>query len=184
MHRYIAEHGYPPSEREIAKALGTRWVRGIQRHLAALETKGLLRRGKGARAIELVERSKSQEIPILGQIAAGKPILAEEHLIGTFSVDRIHRRWGDAFLLKVKGDSMKNAGILEGDYVLVKPQSDVDSGEIVVALLRDEATVKRLVKRQKKILLQSENPTFPPIQIEPGEEINVLGKVVGVFRLY
>lgn len=184
LQRYLSEHGYPPSEREIAGGLGTKWIRGIQRHLAALEQKGVIRRGKGARAIELAENGRSQGIPILGQIAAGKPILAEEHLIGTFSIDRVHRRWRDAFLLKVKGDSMKNAGILEGDYVLVKPQPEADSGEIVVALLQDEATVKRLVKRQKKILLQSENPAYPPIAIEPGNEIKVLGKVVGVFRLY
>jgi len=182
--KYITNQGYPPSEREIAKGLGTRWIRGVQRHLAALEKKGAIRRGKGARAIELIQRGEDQGLPILGQVAAGRPILAEENLIGRFSLDKTQRRWKDAFLLKVKGESMKEAGILDGDLVLVKPQPDAESGETVVAMVEGEATVKRLIKKGKRIILQPENPAFAPIIItERDGTLQILGKVVGLVRL-
>lgn len=184
LQKYIARQGYPPSEREIARGLGTKWTRGVQLHLAALEEKGFIRRGEGARAIELTGPAQERGLPILGRVAAGKPILAEENRAGMLPLDKSRPPWKDAFLLKVKGDSMKDAGILEGDHVLVQPRSDADSGEIVVAMVEGEATVKRLVKTEKKIHLKPENPTYPTIPVGSGDEIKILGKVIGVFRLY
>lgn len=185
LEKYIARQGYPPSEREIAKGLGTKWTRGVQLHLAALEERGLIRRGKGARAIELTGPAQEQRgLPILGRVAAGKPVLAEENRIGMLPLDKSRYPWKDAFLLKVKGDSMKEAGILEGDHLLVKPQSDADSGEIVVALIGEETTVKRLVKDQKGVSLRPENPAYASIPVKPQDGMKILGKVIGVFRLY
>lgn len=184
LQKYIAKQGYPPSEREIAKGVGIKWVRGVQHHLAALEEKGFIRRGEGARAIELTGPAKDQGIPILGRVAAGRPILAEENRIGTLPLDKSRLPWKGAFLLKVKGDSMKEGGILEGDYVLVRPQSDADSGEIVVAMVEGEATVKRLIKKKGSLILQPENPDFSPIVVtEKSGTFQIVGKVVGLFRL-
>lgn len=185
LQKYIAREGYSPSEREIARGLGTKWTRGVQLHLAALEEKGFIRRGEGARAIELTGPAQEQRgLPILGRVAAGKPILAEENRAGMLPLDRSRYPWKDAFLLKVKGDSMKDAGILEGDHVLVQPRSDADSGEIVVAMVEGEATVKRLVRNRKEIFLKPENPAHSPIPVRSGDETRILGKVIGVFRLY
>lgn len=184
LQKYIAREGYSPSEREIARGLGTKWTRGVQLHLAALEEKGFIRRGKGARAIELTGPAQERGLPILGRVAAGKPILAEENRAGMLPLDRSRYPWKDAFLLKVKGDSMKDAGILEGDHVLVQPRSDADSGEIVVAMVEGEATVKRLVKNRKEIFLKPENPAYSPIPVRSRDETRILGKVIGVFRLY
>ena len=182
--RHISKVGYPPTLREIAKHLGIRGFSAIKKHLDALEKKGHLSRRSGARAIEIPDRPQAVSVPVLGRVAAGKPILAEENLLGTLAVDPTMVRGRNVFLLKVKGESMKEAGILAGDLVLVKPQPDAESGEIVVAMVESEATVKRLIKKTGRIVLQPENPAFDPILItERDETFQILGKVMGVLRL-
>ena len=180
----MERRGYPPSLREIARHFGMVGTRAVEKHLIALEKKGVLRRGAGARALEVVGRAYSRTIPILGRVAAGKPILAEENLLGRLAVDPSIARWKESFLLKVTGESMKDAGILDGDLVLVRPQPDADSGEIVVAMVEGEATVKRLIKRKGKLILQPENPAFDPILItEKDGPVQIVGKVAALFRL-
>jgi len=185
---YLSDHGYPPTQREIMTRFSIRSTRGVARHLEALEKKGHLTRApQGARAIEVHGVSHSRGIPVLGKVAAGQPILAEEHLEGTLAVDRKVARWKDAFFLKVKGDSMIEAGIFDGDYVLVKPQPAAEDGEIVVALIPGaaggEATVKRLVKQRGRLLLKAANPAYAPIELsEKSGECRIIGKVVMVVR--
>lgn len=183
--------GYPPTQREIASHFGFAGTRAVEKHLNALIVKGVLRKGAGRRTWEIVDRSligKGAEIsgrliPILGRIAAGRPILAEENRIGNLIVDPSLARWSDPYLLKVSGQSMQGAGILDGDLVLVKPQSDADSGDIIVALLEDEATVKRLIRKRGAVILQPENPAFEPIVITKTSSAQIIGKVTGVFRI-
>jgi repressor LexA len=181
--RGVSERGYPPSLRELAMALGLSGTRAVEKHLAALERKGFVRRRPGARALELASRAPGRKVPIVGRVAAGRPLLAEEHLDGYKVIDADQASEG-CFLLRVQGESMKDAGILNGDLVLVRPQADAESGEIVVAVLGDEATVKRLLKKKDRLVLQPENPSFRPLVIGPGEPYAVAGKVIGVFRTY
>lgn len=176
------KQGYPPSLREIARHFGMVGTRAVEKHLAALERKGALRKGNGARALQLTGQAPGRAVPIIGKVAAGKPILAEENLSGSLTLDPAIARWKDAFLLRVKGESMKEAGILDGDLVLVRPQPDADSGEIVVAMIDGEATVKRLIKKNGSIRLKPENPAFDPIVIDENHPLHLIGKVVGVFR--
>jgi repressor LexA len=157
-------------------------TRAVEKHLAALEKKGVLRKGSGPRALEVTGRTSGRRIPIVGRVAAGRPILAEEHLLGTLFIDPTIVRDQECFLLKVKGESMTGAAILDGDLVLVKPQPDADSGEIVVAMIGEEATVKRLIKKGKRLILQPENQAFDPITVAEKELFQILGKVIGVFR--
>jgi repressor LexA len=181
---YQLKKGYPPTLKEIATHLGLQWTRAIEKHLEALEKKGVLTRERGkGRVIQLPDRSVGRSIPIVGSIAAGRPILAVENITGTFTLDPAIARWDDAFLLKVKGSSMLLAGIFNGDYVLVKPQNDAENGEIVVAMLNDEATVKRLHKSANLVQLKPENPDFQTIEINSGDNFSILGKVVAVIRL-
>ncbi len=193
INRIVQEQGYPPTLREIAGRLGLSGTRAVEKHLSALIRKGYLRKGPGARALEVVlqtaqakvaESNRSgRSIPILGRVAAGQPILAEENLLGHLTVDPALARWKDAFLLKIKGESMKGAGILDGDLVLVKPQADADSGEIVVAMVEGDATVKRLIKKKGSLLLKPENADFEPIVITEKEaSFRILGKVVSLIR--
>ncbi len=180
----VETQGYPPSLREIAGHFEMVGTRAVEKHLIALEKKGFIRRGKGARAIEVTGQVSGRAVPILGKVAAGSPILAEEHLLGHLMLDPTIARWEDVFLLKVQGESMKDAGILDGDLVLVKPQSDAETGENVVAMIEGEATVKRLIKRGNEIILQPENEAFSPIVITAEDaEVQILGKVVALFRL-
>lgn len=185
IHRMLERHGYPPSVREIAEQLRIGNIWAVQKHLRALERKGYLRKGRGARALEVVGRTHGRALPVLGRVAAGKPILAEENVLGTLTVDPTVARWEDAFLLMVKGDSMKEVGILDGDLVLVKSQPNAESGEIVVAMVGgEEATVKRLIKRKERIVLKPENPDFDPIILtDCDESFKILGKVMGVIRV-
>lgn len=178
----LEQQGYPPSLREIAGHFGLVGTRAVEKHLIHLEQKGVIRRGTGARAIEVIGHT-SRSVPILGQVAAGQPIFAEENLLGTLAVDPSVARWKRAFFLKVRGESMTGAGILPDDLVLVKPQPDAESGEIVVAMVEGEATVKRLVKQKEKILLQPANSLYQPIVISPPDILKILGKVTAVFRL-
>src|SRR5579863_38733 len=189
--RFAREQGYPPSQREIAGYFGFSGTRAVEKHLKQLIEKGYLRKGTGNRTWEVIsgakgrdvkEKSSGRVIPILGRVAAGRPILAEENRLGSLTVDSSLARWKDSYLLKVRGESMQGAGILDGDLVLVKPQSDADSGEIVVALVDDEATVKRLIKKTGGALLMPEHPAFEPIAITRHSSIQIIGKVAGVFR--
>jgi repressor LexA len=180
--KHISKVGYPPTVREIAVHFGIKGHSAVKKHLDALSKKGHLVRGRGARAIEMANMPQTVSVPILGQVAAGKPILAEENVLGSFALDRSVVRGNQSFLLKVKGDSMIQAGILDGDHVLVKVQAQAENGEIVVALIDDEATVKRFFHRSDKIMLQPENPGYQPMTFSKKDNVRILGKVMGVVR--
>jgi repressor LexA len=182
--RYSSQHGYPPTVRDIGKAIGLTSSSTVHAHLANLEKLGLLRRDPTKpRAIELlVEKAKeitSPGIPLVGNVAAGSPVLAEENVEEYVQVPEIAGGDEGEYLLKVKGDSMKNAGIFEGDYVVVRRQDTASDGEIVVALVGEEATVKRFFKEPDHIRLQPENEALEPIR---SRDVSVLGRVVGVCR--
>jgi repressor LexA len=183
--RYAGRYGYPPTVREIGKAVGLHSSSTVHAHLANLEKSGLLRRDPSKpRAIELlVDRARKAMrpagLPLVGQVAAGQPILAEENIEEYLDVpDVIGGEDGD-YVLRVRGDSMRDAGILEDDYVVVRPADDAENGEIVVALIGDEATVKRYFREADHIRLQPENKAMDPIRTT---EAKLLGRVVGVFR--
>jgi len=183
--RYASKHGYPPTVREIGKAVGLGSPSTVHAHLANLEKIGLLRRDPTKpRAIEvLVERAKravrSQGLPIVGEVAAGEPVLAEENIEDYLQVPAVIGGDDGDFILRVKGDSMKDAGILAGDYVVVRSEQDAPDGDIVVALVGEEATVKRLYREADGVRLQPENRNYKPIR---SRDAKVLGRVVGVFR--
>jgi repressor LexA len=185
--RYTATHGFPPTVREIAKHHGMKSPNGVKKHLDALTRKGHLTRKAGARALQCAQtalRHDSVSVPIIGRVAAGQPILAEEHRLGEVTLDRSMVRWSRPFLLKVKGDSMVNAGILEDDYVLVNAQTQVQPGDLVVAMLDDEATVKRFLHTPDGPVLQPENQNYAPIPLRAdGPTVRIVGKVNGVLRL-
>ena len=170
--RYGAEHGYPPTVRDIGKAIGLTSSSTVHAHLANLEKVGLLRRDPTKpRAIEiLVDKAKQvvspSGLPVVGQVAAGSPTLAEENIEEYVEVPGIAGGDEGEFLLRVKGDSMKNAGILEGDHVVVRRQDSASNGEIIVALVEDEATVKRFFKEDDHVRLQPENEALEPILVE------------------
>jgi repressor LexA len=183
--RYGSKYGYPPTVREIGKAVGLHSSSTVHAHLANLEKSGLLRRDPSKpRAIELlVDKAKKAirppGLPLVGQVAAGAPVLAEENIEEYLDVpDMIGGEEGD-YVLRVRGDSMKDAGILEDDFVVVRPSDAADDGEIVVALIGDEATVKRFFREADHVRLQPENEAMEPIITTDAE---LLGRVVGVFR--
>ena len=183
--KYAAKTGYPPTVREIGKAVGLHSSSTVHAHLANLEKIGLLRRDPTKpRAIELlVDKAKKAiapaGLPLVGQVAAGAPILAEENIEDYLEVpDVIGGETGD-YILRVRGDSMIGAGILEDDFVVVRPTEVADDGEIVVALIDDEATVKSFYKEKDKVRLEPANKAYKPIRTA---EAQLLGRVVGVFR--
>jgi repressor LexA len=183
--RYLRKYGYPPTVREIGEALGLHSPSTVHAHLAKLEQIGILRRDPSKpRAIELMvgkarKALKGPGVPVVGNVAAGEPIVAEENIEDYYEVPSVIGGDGDDYILKVRGDSMKDAGILEGDFVVVRPAEDAKNGEIVVALLGDEATVKRFYRERSAIRLQPENEDHEPIRTK---DAKLLGKVVGVFR--
>jgi repressor LexA len=183
--RYGAEHGYPPTVRDIGKAIGLTSSSTVHAHLANLEKLGLLRRDPTKpRAIEvLVDKAKSAVVPsglpVVGQVAAGQPVLAEENIEEYVPVPPIAGGDEGEFVLRVTGDSMINAGIFEGDYVVVRPQDTATDGEIVVALVGEEATVKRFYREDDHVRLQPENDALAPIR---SRDVKLLGRVVGVCR--
>jgi repressor LexA len=186
----IDKKGFPPTIREIARHLGLGGPKGIQKHLAALEAKGYIRRRSGlSRAIEVIEwatgmHRPSTAIPIAGRIQAGGPVLAVEEVEGYLRLDRSLAPQG-AFLLRVRGDSMIQAGIYEGDWVVVRPQPQVNNGDIVVALIGEEATIKRFYKDRKTVRLEPAHPRMEPIVVQPGtEEMRIIGKVVAIVRKF
>ena len=183
--KYAAKTGYPPTVREIGKAVGLHSSSTVHAHLANLEKIGLLRRDPTKpRAIELLvgkakQALKGPGLPLVGEVAAGEPVLAEENIEDYLELPGVIGGEDGDYILRVKGDSMKDAGILEGDYVVVKQAEDAANGEIVVALLEQEATVKRFFREKDRIRLQPENSAYEPIRTK---EAQLLGKVVGVFR--
>jgi repressor LexA len=186
--RYAAKTGYPPTVREIGKAVGLHSSSTVHAHLANLEKIGLLRRDPTKpRAIELLfDRARKTilpggggGLPLVGQVAAGEPILAEENIEEYIEIpDLIGGEDGD-YILQVRGESMVGAGIFGGDYVVVRPAEESGDGEIVVALVGDEATVKRFYREADHVRLQPENEAMEPIRTT---EATVLGRVIGVFR--
>ena len=183
--RYLAKHGYPPTVREIGKAVGLHSSSTVHAHLAKLESLGVLKRDPTKpRAIEvLVERAKRavrpSGLPLVGQVAAGEPIVAEENVEEYVQIpDVIGGEAGD-YILRVRGESMKDAGILEDDFVVVRPAEDAKNGEIVVALIEDEATVKRFYREKDHVRLQPENSEMEPIITR---DAAIVGRVVGVYR--
>ena len=180
--RYSAQQGYPPTVRDIGRALGLTSPSTVHAHLAKLQGMGALRRDPTKpRALELLgERGRGPAgLPLVGRVAAGRPVLAEENIEDYVDVPALAGGDRGSFVLRVSGDSMKNAGILEGDHVVVQPRDTADDGEIVVALVEDEATVKRFFRERDHVRLQPENETMEPIRTR---DARVLGRVVGVFR--
>ncbi len=184
--RSVQEKGYPPSVREIGRAVGLNSTSTVHGHLDKIEQKGFIKRDPTKpRTIEILGYGRASkrlvDIPLIGRVRAGEPVLAVENIEDTFPlpVDLIEH--DDVFLLHVTGDSMSGAGILDGDSVLVRPQDTADNGDIVVALLGDEATVKRFYRENDHIRLQPENPLLQPII---ARDVRIVGKVVGLFRKY
>ena len=186
---YLRAKGFPPTLREIASHFGLRGPKAPQKTLSILERKGYIRKVPGgSRAIEILsypQFSLTQilPIPIVGRVRAGEPILAIENIEGYLNLDRSLVSSGDVFLLRVEGDSMIDAHIQDGDFALVKPQPNAENGEIVVVLIEDEATVKRIFKKRDLIRLEPANPKMEPIVVKRGEKkVIIVGKVVGIFR--
>jgi repressor LexA len=183
--RYVGERGYPPTVRDIGKAIGLTSSSTVHAHLANLEKLGVLRRDPTKpRAIEvLVGKAKAavgpSGLPVVGQVAAGQPVLADENIEEYVEVPPFAGGEEGEFILRVKGDSMKEVGIYEGDHVVVRGQDTAANGEIVVALVGDEATVKRFFREEDHVRLQPENAAIEPIR---SRDVQVLGRVVGVCR--
>jgi len=198
--RFVKERGYPPSVREIGRQFGI-YPRAVFDHLKALERKGYLKRRRSmSRGLEVLvfqgseprgspresiakgEKLPIREVPVLGRVAAGKPILAVEHVEGTLSLPAEWTKGREVFLLKVKGDSM-SPYILPGDYVVVRSQPSAENGDVVVTLVGEEATVKRFFKKGRRIELKPDNERWQTIHIEEGSgDARILGKVTGMFR--
>ena len=184
----IQRQGYPPAVRDICKGVNLKSTSTVHAHLEKLESKGYIRKDPTKpRAIEILDREddfllakkKTVDVPIVGQVTAGLPILAVENIEDTFPVPVEFVKDHDVFFLKVKGESMVDAGILDGDLVLVQEQKMANNGEIVVALLEDEATIKTFYKEKNRIRLQPENQFMEPIY---AIDVTILGKVIGLFR--
>ena len=193
--RYSAKYGYPPTVRDIGKAVGLASSSTVHAHLANLQKIGLLRRDPSKpRAIELLDRAagaagaaaesvrnivRPNGLPLVGQVAAGQPVLAEENIEDYVDVPEVAGGGDGEYLLRIRGDSMKDAGIIEGDFVVVRPQDTAEDGDVVVALVGEEATVKRFYREADHVRLQPENAAIEPIR---SKEVKVLGRVVGLLR--
>ena len=186
---YVEENGFPPSVREIGRQFGI-YPATVQDHISALERKGCLQKKRfQSRTLSVPASSRRAAadrlgIPIVGRVAAGLPLLAQENIEDMIQLPKDWAPAG-AFLLKVQGNSMEGAHILDGDYVLVHPQQTAVNGEIVVALIGEEATVKRFHRSEDGITLKAENPKYKPIEIERDEaaSFKIVGKVMGVLRV-
>lgn len=184
----ILERGFPPAVREICQAVHLKSTSSVHSHLESLEKNGYIRRDPTKpRAIEILDESfqmlrrEMVNIPIVGSVAAGQPILAEQNIESYFPVPAEYLPNEQTFILRVKGESMVNAGILDGDCVLIQQQATAQNGEIVVALIEDSATVKTYYKENGHYRLQPENDSMDPIIVD---ELQILGKVFGVFRFF
>jgi repressor LexA len=208
---FLQGKGFPPTLREIASHFGLKGPKGPQKTLHILERKGYIRKTPGgSRAIEILKPQIGRlriamvqgrrsgllyeknvgsasvltvSLPIVGRVTAGDPILAIENIEGYVNFDRNLVSSEDVFLLRVRGESMIDAHIQDGDFALVKPQKDAENGEIIVALIDDEATIKRIFKKRDLIRLEPANPNMEPIVVKKGEKrITIIGKVIGIFR--
>ncbi|QQO10511.1 transcriptional repressor LexA [Breznakiella homolactica] len=183
---YISTHAYPPTIREIADFFGIS-VKGAYDHVDALKKKGRLKNGgKRSRTMEVIRNTGDSDdelfvrLPILGTVAAGKPILSEENCEGTFPIhNSFLKKNRDYFVLKVRGDSMIQAGIMDGDLALIEKQDIVQNGEIAVAVVDEAVTLKRFFKESNRVRLQAENPDFSPIY---SQDVRVIGRLAGVYR--
>ena len=191
--QFVEQNGYPPTYREIGSKFDIASTNGVKRHLDALQKKGYLNiESNSSRAISITgdslsgaDRDNSVEIPIIGRVAAGYPILAQENIEGTLNLDvNMIGKKDNCFALKVKGDSMINAGIFEGDLVIITQQKDARNGDIVVALLDDEATLKRFYRDKTGVKLIPENESYKVIEINNLSDFSIIGKVAGVIRWY
>ena len=179
----VRSNGYPPTVREICAALRLSSPSTVHAHLANLERLGHIKRDPSKpRALDVVRDARpARPLPLVGRVAAGTPLLAEENIEELVEVPGFMRRDDDDFVLRIQGDSMVNAGIFDGDFIVVHPQDQVDNGEIVVALVGDEATTKRFHREGSKVRLEPENELYEPI-IVSADEVRLVGKVVGVLR--
>jgi repressor LexA len=193
--KYSAKYGYPPTVRDIGKAVGLASSSTVHAHLANLEKLGLLRRdpskpraiemldravgGAASAAVESVRNAISPGLPVVGAVQAGQPVLAEENIEDYVQVPAAIGGEDGEFILRVRGDSMRDAGMLEGDHVVVRRQETANDGEIVVALVGEEATVKRFFREADHVRLQPENPAHEPIRTK---DVQLLGRVIGLYR--
>lgn len=189
MKNEILNRGFPPSVREICEAVNLKSTSSVLSHLETLEKNGYIRRDPTKpRAIEIVDdnfnlvRRETVNVPIIGKVAAGEPLLAVQNVEGYFPIPSEYMPNKQTFMLVVQGDSMINAGIFSGDYVVVEKQENAENGDKVVALVEDSATIKTFYKEKDHIRLQPENDFMDPIVISPDQQFQVLGKVIGVFR--
>ena len=189
MKNEILNRGFPPSVREIGEAVHLKSTSSVHSHLETLEKNGYIRRDPTKpRAIEIVDdnfnlvRRETVNVPIIGKVSAGQPLLAVENIDGYFPIPSEYMPNNKTFMLVVQGDSMINAGIFNGDYVIVEQQQTAENGQKVVALVEDSATVKTFYKEDGHIRLQPENDTMEPIIVEQDQFFQILGKVIGVFR--
>lgn len=183
---YLDEHGCPPTVREISEHIGTKGTATAMMHLEKLEAKGHISRREGSRGIALTKKGgNSVSLPIVGTVRAGMPELAQEDILGFCQIDTAWLKGQGNFILKVKGNSMIEAGIFDGDYGIIKPQPTAENGEIVVALIDGEATLKRFFKEHDHIRLQPENKSMQPIIIRPGEaETMIAGRLIKTIRFF
>lgn len=182
---YTDENGCPPTLREIADHINVVGTGTVMQHLDALERKGFVNRREGSRGIALTNRTGSVSVPIVGTIKAGTPELATEDILGFCQIDASWLKGKGNFILKVKGNSMIEAGIFDGDYGIIKPQPTAENGEIVVALIDGEATLKRFYKEHDHIRLQPENSAMQPIIIRPGEADTIIaGRLIKTVRFF
>ena len=184
---YIAASGYPPSLRDICARFGIKGPKNAGKHLEALEKKGFIRRSSNiSRAIEVVDSAlrNAVSVPIAGRVRAGSAHLAVEDIVGHMALDaRFFKCSAGAFILKVEGESMRGAGIDDGDYIVVRPQSTASNGDVVVALIDNEATVKRFFMEDGAVILKPENPSMAPVRIEGGaRDVSIAGRVVSVVK--
>lgn len=189
---YRSENGFPPTVREIGAALGYRSPNNVRQHLRLIEQKGCIRLIPGkARGIEVSAAFAAEEygredagVPLIGSVAAGKPITAIENIDGYVTLDRSIFKGEGLFALRIKGDSMNGMGILNGDIVVVRRTSEARPGEVVVVIIDGDATLKRFIKEDGCIKLRAENPVYDDIVLDPGSTVQIAGKLVGVIRKY
>ncbi len=183
--------GMPPTVREIAEHFGFKSPNNARQHLELIEKKGCIKRDPGkARGIHILcgasspvaKDGRTISVPLVGTIAAGTPVTAVENIEGTINLDRDLFRSNGLFALRVKGDSMKDVGIMNGDMAVIKQQASVDDGEIAAVMVDEEATLKRFVKKQKCVILKAENPAYKDLMVGSERDVSVLGKLVGIIR--
>ncbi len=184
IYKYLKDNskGYAPSIREICRAVGLKSTSSVHMHLKTLEQKGLIERSPNKnRAIEVTTNQRFTQVPIIGQVRAGKPILAMENIEGSFPIPDDYMHGDNCFMLRVQGDSMQDAGIFHRDLILVRQQPSANNGDIVVAMLEESVTVKRYFLEKDHIRLQPENEAYEPII---SKDVTVLGKVIGLYRRF